>query len=111
MSAATGRPASQRLDIHSAHDPIAPAKHVQRDLIRSCADCGTSVVRVRRARGPLPLRCPTCTAARRPIVQLRAYLRSAGRLAEAQGLGEVRAATMLALAAVDAAEAAGRGDG
>lgn len=72
--------------IHSTDPSIAPKNPVQRDLSRACTDCGAPVRRARRARGPLPARCPACAAARRPRDQLRAYLRSAVRLADAQGL-------------------------
>lgn len=81
---------------------------VQRDAHRTCADCGAPVRRARRARGPLPLRCPACVAIRRPRAQLRAYLRSAARLADAEGLPTVHEAVLAALAVFDAAEVPGK---
>ena len=89
--------------IRSPQGSIRATNPVQRDANRSCLDCGRSIVRVRRARGPLPCRCPTCAAAWRPRVQLRAYLRSAARLADRLDLDDVALAARAAVATLDAA--------
>lgn len=97
---------STGLDVQASRSPIMPLKAVQRDTSKACADCGGPVVRARRARGPLPARCHTCTAARRPLRQLRAYLRSAARLAARTHRPDVETAVDTALAVLDAGEPA-----
>lgn len=104
IRASHGALASGRLADQSTHRPIGPKNRLQRDVSRPCADCGAPVHRARRARGPLPARCPACTALWRPRAQLRAYLRAAGRLADGQQLMEVSAALATALTALNAAE-------
>jgi len=96
--------AAKPLGNQSPQPTVGARKPVQRVLSTACADCGAPVIRARRARGPLPTRCPACAATRRSLVQLRAYLRAAARLANARGLGEVSAAIEAALAIFDAAE-------
>jgi hypothetical protein len=85
----------------STGQSTARAIGIQRVSRVDCADCGGSVVRAPRARGPLARRCQTCVAARRPKAQLRAYLRSAGRLAQELGLDPVAAATGAAITILD----------
>ena len=109
----SGRPrgagsASRAMAHHTTRYRNAAGNPVQRDVNATCADCGAPVRRARRARGPLPLRCPTCIAIRRPRAQLRAYLRSAARLAEAEGLSAVHEAILAALAVFDAVEVPGK---
>ena len=58
-----------------------------------CPDCHQSITR-RRAREPLQVFCATCTSGRQPIAQLRAYLRSAQKLALALGLPTSSARSM-----------------
>ncbi len=103
--ALTDRPralgAERLLDTRSTRSPLGRTNRLQRDTNGTCVDCGASVVRARRARGPLPARCSACTARRRPLAQLRAYLRAAGRLADQQGLDRVGAAIADALASLD----------
>lgn len=53
----------------------------------------------------MPVRCPACTEARRPRSQLRAYFRSAERLARELGLDAVATAASAAIATLDANEA------
>lgn len=89
--------------VRPTQGPIRATNPVQRDANRTCLDCGRSVLRARRARGPLPRRCPVCAAARRPRVQVRAYLRSAARLADELGLDEVALAARAAVAVLDVA--------
>ena len=102
--AALSAPRLDALAVRSARSSIEPTNRVQRVPSGTCADCGTPIVRARGAHGPLPARCPGCTAARRPHVQLRAYLRAAERLAAAYGLDTVVAAAGAAVAALDATE-------
>ena len=109
MAAVTRTPggaalASLPLALQPTSPSIGPNNRLQRDVSRACVDCGAPVMRARRARGPLPMRCVACTVARRPRGQLRAYLRAAERLADGQGLVEVSAALATALTALDAAE-------
>jgi hypothetical protein len=61
---------------------VGPANPVQRVTGHSCVACGAPLTRAGRARGPMPRECPACRAVRRPRRQLRAYLRSAGRIAK-----------------------------
>ena len=98
-----GRSAVEPPAIRSPQGSIRATNPVQRDANRSCLDCGRPIVRARRARGPLPLRCLACAAARQPRIQVRAYLRSAARLADELGLADVALAARAAVAALDAA--------
>jgi hypothetical protein len=62
---------------------------VQRVTHSTCRVCAGPVVRAPKARGPLPSRCPGCQAATRRGCQLRAYLKSARRIAEEIGMHEL----------------------
>lgn len=64
-----------------------------------CGTCGAPVMRA--ARGPAPSRCPACAVQHRQPQQLRAYLRSAVRLAEALGLDLTAGAIRAAIEAAD----------
>ena len=98
------RSAGEPLAIEPARPAIRATKPVQRDVRTACVDCAAPVIRARRARGPLPRRCPACRAARRPRAQLRAYLRSAARLAVGEGLAQVVVDIDMAIVALDAKE-------
>ena len=99
----TPRSAVEPPAIRSPQGSIRATNPVQRDANPTCLDCGRPIVRARRARGPLPRWCPACAAARRPRVQLRAYLRSAARLADQLDLDDVAVAARAAVATLDAA--------
>jgi hypothetical protein len=83
---------------------FAATNPVQQDGRTTCAVCGVPVVRAPRARGPLPRECPSCRAASRRRRQLRAYLRSAGRIAEERGMHELEDMISRAVSAVDREE-------
>ena len=87
----------------------ARANGIQRVSRVVCLDCGQLVARGKKARGPLALRCLSCASARRPLAQLRAYLRSAERLARTLALDEVATAASSAVAALDARRALAAG--
>jgi hypothetical protein len=85
----------------SREGEFASANPVQRDTRPACAGCGGPVVRKPRARGPRPSRCATCRAAVRRVCQLRAYLRSAKRIAIENGMRELEDAIGRAVSVVD----------
>jgi hypothetical protein len=73
----------------------------QRDTRHRCATCGAPVVRARRARGPMPRECPRCRVAHRRERQMRAYLRSAGRIAAERGMSELERLIARAVSVAD----------
>jgi hypothetical protein len=80
-----------------------PHNRDQRVSDRACAGCGGPLFRARR--GPIPRWCPACDAEARRRRQLRAYLRSAGRIAAELGLPQVTALAADAVELVDDAVA------
>jgi hypothetical protein len=76
----------------------------QRDTRSTCAACGGPVARKPRARGPRPSRCQSCRAAVRRLCQLRAYLTSAGRIAEEKGMRELEDVISRAVSIMDREE-------
>lgn len=109
-SQGSDQPIGPSVDTEESTSPrITRANGVQRVSRVVCLDCGQLVARGKKARGPLALRCPSCTSVRRPLAQLRAYLRSAERLARTLALDEVATAASSAVAALDARQALAAG--
>lgn len=92
--------ADPRPDHQSAALPHLARIRVQRVRERRCAGCGGPVLRARR--GPAPRQCVACEIGTRRLRQLRAYLRSAERLADALGRADVAVAARAAVAILDA---------
>jgi hypothetical protein len=78
---------------------FAPRNRVQRVSDRACAECGGPVVR--SARGPAPRWCAECSERLGDLRQLRAYLRSAERLAVRLGLAATATSIATAIAHFD----------
>lgn len=99
MNPRTGRDRPSGLDDQSRVLPLVARIRVERVRGRKCVSCGGPILRA--SRGPVPRRCVRCELATRSQRQLRAYLRSAARLAEALGRGDVAAAARAAVATLD----------
>jgi hypothetical protein len=92
--AADARPVS-----HPTILPYWAKNRVQRVRDRACSACGGPVLRARR--GPAPTHCVECALGLRRLQQLRAYLRSAERLARDLGRPAVGDALHDALVLLD----------
>jgi hypothetical protein len=88
------------LAVHPAHLPYWARNRVQQVLDRTCATCHRPILRARR--GPAPRHCVGCEVHVRRLRQLRAYLRSAERLATELNRPVIAAAARDAAAALDA---------
>lgn len=84
----------------SADQALFPVERVRG---ARCAACPNPVAAP--PRGPLPRLCPSCRRAHRELLQLRAYLRAAHRLAAQLGMARVAAVAAEAVAAFDQEEA------
>lgn len=94
--ASTARPG---LADHTAGRPSSRKNRVQWVTHRECAACGAPVPRA--ARGPSSRYCAACRGHARLAGQLRAYFRSAERLADRLGRPSVAAIARQAVAALD----------
>lgn len=83
----------------AAPRPYWAKNRVQRVPDRRCPICGGEVRRAHR--GPAPRCCVSCELGLRRVRQLRAYLRSAERLADALGRPEVAEAARVATRTLD----------
>jgi hypothetical protein len=92
--------ADPALAVHPAHLPYWARNRVQRVHGRTCAICHHSILRA--PRGPAPRHCVGCEVRVRRFRQLRAYLRSAERLATELNRPAIAAAARDAAAALDA---------
>ena len=92
--------ADPTLAVHPAHLPHWARNGVQQVLDRTCAICHGPILRARR--GPAPRYCIGCEVRIRRVRQLRAYLRSAERLATELNRPGIAAAARGAAAALDA---------
>jgi hypothetical protein len=99
--AAAGAARTSGLPDRPADLPHWAKNRAQRVHGRKCAACGGVVLRA--PRGPAPRHCVSCAVDLRRRGQLRAYLRSAERLARAIGLPDVADAAGSAIVALDAA--------
>lgn len=86
--------------IGTARHPMVARNRVQRVSGCACASCGGQVLRA--GRGPSPRLCVACEVGARDLRQLRAYLRSAERLAAALDRSDIADAARDAVAALDA---------
>jgi hypothetical protein len=93
-------PDDPALAVHPAHLPYWARNRVQRVHGRTCAICHHSILRA--PRGPAPRHCVGCEVRVRRFRQLRAYLRSAERLATELNRPAIAAAARDAAAALDA---------
>jgi len=92
--------ADPALAVHPAHLPYWARNRVQRVHGRTCAICHHAILRA--PRGPAPRHCVGCEVRVRRLRQLRAYLRSAERLATELNRPAIAAAARDAAAALDA---------
>lgn len=93
------------MDEMTARPAFPPHNRDQRVPDRRCARCGGPLFRARR--GPVPRWCPPCDGQLRRRRQLRAYLRSASRIAGELALPAVAVLADEAVGLVDQAEGAG----
>ena len=87
------------LAVHSAHLPFWARNRVQRVPDRTCAVCQRPILRA--PRGPVPRHCVACEVHIRRVRQLRAYLRSAERLATELGRPAIAAVVRDAAVVLD----------
>jgi hypothetical protein len=96
---------TERRGDERAHSSVAlpnfARNRVQQVPALACARCGAAVLRARR--GPVPRHCVSCEIGVRQARQLRAYLRSAERLAKRLGRIEVAEAARTAASLLDSA--------
>jgi hypothetical protein len=88
------------LAVHPAHLPYWARNRVQPVLDRTCATCHRPILRAKR--GPAPRHCVSCEVRIRRVRQLRAYLRSAERLATELDRPAIATTARDAAAALDA---------
>ena len=88
------------LAVHPADLPVWARNRVQRVPDRTCAVCQRPILRA--PRGPAPCHCIACEVRVRRLRQLRAYLRSAERLATELGRPAIAAVARDAAIALDA---------
>lgn len=86
--------------VHSTDVPVWARNRVQRVHGRKCAACRRAVYRA--SRGPAPRHCVACEVRVRRLRQLRAYLRSAERLATELGRPAIAAIARDAAIVLDA---------
>lgn len=94
---AAGDPA---VTVHPADLPVWARNRAQRVRGRTCAVCRHAILRA--GRGPAPRHCVACEIHVRELRQLRAYLRSAERLATELGRPAIAALAREAVVALDA---------
>lgn len=87
------------LAVHPAHLPFWARNRVQRVPDRTCAVCQRPILRA--PRGPVPRHCVACEVHIRRVRQLRAYLRSAERLATELGRPAIAAVVRDAAVVLD----------
>jgi hypothetical protein len=86
--------------VRTAHQPFWARNRVQRVPDRTCAVCQRPILRA--PRGPVPRHCVACEVRVRRLRQLRAYLRSAERLATELGRPAIASVARDAAVALDA---------
>jgi hypothetical protein len=99
ISGGDGPFVSRGVDPMTGHPAQVVRNRDQRVRGQVCAGCGGPLFRA--SRGPVPRWCPACDQLARRRRQLRAYLRSASRIAGELGLADVASLAMDAVTAVD----------